>query len=409
LGNDQSSYLGRCTSSTDRFGPKTTTPADTTSRGPRRTEPGGGTMAVSLTRVTRERRRWLTAVAAAGLALVLVALGVVAGFRWWSDAQRTDLQQALAWSPEGSARYSWTDWDAVRAELDSDVDAGSTGLEITELLNEGYDADLTSTTAMGESAEVLQDRYGLSPATVSWELLAQSDTGSVLTLGVPDSYDLDELASTLESLGYEEPDSDTGVWAGGAELIATIAQGTSISPQLSHVALDRDRRLVLTSDDEGYLADAVDALDSEQGGVGVEEVAAETGDTLTAVLLDSGQVCGGLAMSQADEVDQQTAAELVADAGEVNPLTAFALATQPDGEVLAVLGFETEDQARTNADTRAQLASGPAPGQGGDFSERFTLGDVTADGTVVTMHLQPVEGAFVLSDLSSGPLLFATC
>jgi hypothetical protein len=25
------------------------------------------------------------------------------------------------------------------------------------------------------------------------------------------------------------------------------------------------------------------------------------------------------------------------------------------------------------------------------------------------MHLEPVEGAFVLSDLSSGPLLFATC
>jgi len=28
---------------------------------------------------------------------------------------------------------------------------------------------------------------------------------------------------------------------------------------------------------------------------------------------------------------------------------------------------------------------------------------------VVTMHLEPVEGAYVLSDLSSGPLLFATC
>jgi hypothetical protein len=359
--------------------------------------------------VTRERRRWLTKVAAAGLVLVLVVLGAVAGFRWWRDAQRTDLQRALAWSPEGSERFSWTDWDAVRAELDTDVDADSTGLEVTELLNEGYDADLTSTTAMGESAEVLQDRFGFSPATASWELLSQSATGSVMMVGVPDSYDFDELASTLESLGYEEPDSDTGVWVGGAELIATIAQGTSISPQLSHVALDRDRRLVLTSDDEGYLADAVEAVDSEQGGGDVEEVAAEAGETLSAVLLDSGQVCGGLAMSQADQIDQEAAAELVAAAGDVNPLTAFALAAQPDGEVLAVLAFETEDQARVNADTRAELASGPAPGQGGEFSERFTLGEVAADGKLVTMHLEPVEGAFVLSDLSSGPLLFATC
>ena len=80
----------------------------------------------------------------------------------------------------------------------------------------------------------------------------------------------------------------------------------------------------------------------------------------------------------------------------MNPLTAFALATQPGGDVLAALSFETEEQARTNADTRAELASGPAPGQGGDFSERFSLGEVVADGTVVTMDLKPVEGAFVL-------------
>ena len=366
-------------------------------------------MAVSLTRVTRERRRWLTVVAAAGLALVLVALGAVAGVRWWRESQRTDLQRALAWAPEGSARFSWTDWDAVRSQLDTQVDAQSSGLEVAELLNEGYDADLTSTTAMGESAQVLQERFGFSPATVSWELLSQSETGSVMTLGLPDSYDFDELASTLESLGYDRPDSDTGVWVGGAELVATIAQGASISPQLSHVALDRDRGLVLTSDDEGYLAEAVDAVDREQGGGDVEDVAVEAGDAVSAVLLDSAQVCGGLAMSQADEIDQQAADELVAAAGDLHPLTAFALAAQPDGEVLAVLGFETEDQARTHADSRAQLAAGPAPGQGGDFSERFTLGDVTADGTVVTMHLEPVEGAFVLSDLSSGPVLFATC
>jgi hypothetical protein len=366
-------------------------------------------MAVSLTRVAGERSRWFTRVAAVGLVLVLLALGAVAGLRWWRDSQRTDLQRALAWSPESSARWSWTDWAAVRAELDSDVDAESTGLEVTELLNEGYDADLTSTTAMGESAEVLQDRFGISPATVSWELLSQSTTGSVLTLGVPESFHLDELASTLRSLGYDEPGSDTGVWVGGDELIAQIAEGASISPQISHFALDRDRHLVLASDDEGYLAKAVEALDDEKGGADLEDVAAEAGDALSAVLLDAEQVCAGLAMSQADEVDQQTAAELVAAAGEVNPLTAYALAAQPDGEVLAVLGFETEDQARTNADTRAELASGPAPGQGGEFSERFTLGDVVADGTLVTMHLEPVEGAFVLSDLSSGPVLFATC
>ncbi|HET6968987.1 MAG TPA: hypothetical protein VFI44_11940 [Ornithinibacter sp.] len=359
--------------------------------------------------MTGERRRRFTTVAAGGLVLLLLALATVAGVRWWRDSHRTDLQRAVAYSPETSARWSWTDWAAVRAELGADVGEESTGLEVAELLNEGYDADLTSTTAMGESAEVLQERFGFSPATVSWELLSQSTSGSVLTLGVPDSYDLGELAERLESLGYEQPGSETGVWIGGDELIATIAAGASISPQFAHLAIDRDRHLVLTSDDEGYLEEAVKAVGREEGGGDVEEVAAQADEALSAVLLDSEQVCGGLAMSQADPVDQETAAELLAAAGDVNPLTGFALAAQPDGEVLAVMAFENEDQARTNADTRAELASGPAPGQGGDFSERFTLGDVVADGNLVTMHLEPVEGAFVLSDLSSGPLLFATC
>ncbi len=74
-----------------------------------------------------------------------------------------------------------------------------------------------------------------------------------------------------------------------------------------------------------------------------------------------------------------------------------------------VLSFENDDQARTNADTRAVLASGPAPGQGGEFGDRFAVDTVTAEGSLVTMELDPREGEYVLSDLSSGPVLFATC
>jgi hypothetical protein len=74
-----------------------------------------------------------------------------------------------------------------------------------------------------------------------------------------------------------------------------------------------------------------------------------------------------------------------------------------------LLGFEGDDQARTNADTRAVLAAGPAPGQGGDFSDRFAVGEVSAEGSLVRLALDPVDGAYVLSDLSSGPVLFASC
>ena len=101
--------------------------------------------------------------------------------------------------------------------------------------------------------------------------------------------------------------------------------------------------------------------------------------------------------------------QLVAAAGEVNPLTAFAMAVQPGLGVRVAMSFESEDQARTNADSRAALASGPAPGQGGDFADRFRLGTVSAEGDVVTMELEPEDGEYILSDLTSGPVLFATC
>ena len=93
----------------------------------------------------------------------------------------------------------------------------------------------------------------------------------------------------------------------------------------------------------------------------------------------------------------------------MNPYTAFALSDEPDGTVRVAFEFDDSDQARTNADTRATLARGPAPGQGGSFTDRFRVDAVTAHGSLVVMHLTPVAGAFVLSDLSTGPLLFATC
>ena len=78
-------------------------------------------------------------------------------------------------------------------------------------------------------------------------------------------------------------------------------------------------------------------------------------------------------------------------------------------DVRVAMAFTDHDQAKVNASTRATLARGDAPGQGGTFPDRFTLGEVAARGSVVTMDLRPVATSPVLSDLSTGPLLFATC
>ena len=71
--------------------------------------------------------------------------------------------------------------------------------------------------------------------------------------------------------------------------------------------------------------------------------------------------------------------------------------------------MEDADDAPGDAEARARLAAGPAPGQGGDFGDRFAVEDARSDGREITLDLRPDEGEYVLSDLTSGPVLFATC
>ena len=85
------------------------------------------------------------------------------------------------------------------------------------------------------------------------------------------------------------------------------------------------------------------------------------------------------------------------------------MSDEPDGSVRVSFEFASSDAARPNARTRATLAAGPAPGQGGTFGDRFRVTSATAHGRLVVLRLAPRPGASVLSDLSTGPLLFATC
>jgi len=356
------------------------------------------------------RIRWRLLVGVV-VVLALVTVGTIAGLRWWQDRHRSELERALAYAPSETARYSWTDWSAVRRELGADLDEGSPAEDVEAFLSDGFDADLTSRSAMVESATVLQQAYGFSPADVDWELLAQSDGGSVLIAGLPDDLDADELGDGFEALGYERPEDDDGVWDGGEELVARISgsNGSTLSPQFQYLALDADRHLLLASDTGPYLREAVGDLDDDLDDDGLRDVASAVDEPLSAAVYTGDFACGSLAMAQADADDQGTADQLIATAGGVDPMTGFAMAVEPDRSVTVAMAFETDDQARRNADSRAQLAAGPAPGQGGDFAERFTLGPVTADGSVVRMELEPVDDSPVLSDLSTGPVLFATC
>ena len=341
-----------------------------------------------------------------GAAVVVVAV-VAAGLLWWRAAHTSELHRAVALAAPDSQRLTWTHWAEVRRALDADLSASSGVEALAGFLADAYDADLSPMSSLLGSAETMHRKYGFSPATLEWELLSQSEDGAAVIMKLPDDTDFTALGDRLAALGYQRPDDDTGVWRGGIDLLPGIG---TLTPELQYLALDEDQRVVVASDRAPYLETATAIVTGqEDGGPGVDDVVAAIGEPVAAAVYGGDQACRALSMGNADPADQAVADQLVAAAGEVNPLTGFAMAAQRDGGVRVAMSFESEEQARANADSRARLASGPAPGQGGDFADRFRLGTVTAEGTVVTMELDPVEGSYVVSDLSSGPLLFATC
>lgn len=110
---------------------------------------------------------------AVGLAAVVV-LALVAWLGWRLLAPDDPLTKALRMAPAETSRAAWTDWEGVRRELGTDVDASSSAVEVDEFLAEAFDRDLSPMSALGTSAGVMQEELGFSPATLTWELLAQS-------------------------------------------------------------------------------------------------------------------------------------------------------------------------------------------------------------------------------------------
>ncbi|MEZ0579799.1 hypothetical protein [Nocardioides sp. MH1] len=343
-------------------------------------------------------------------AVVIVLVAAAAGVAWFvtsrDDADPTRLERAVGMAPQDTERFSWTDWAGVRKELGSDVSAASSTDDVDAFLSDGFDADLTSVSALVESAPTMQTEYGVSPASADWELLAQGEHGALLLIGVPASLDLDRVGDNLEGLGYSRPSVADGVWMGGPDVLARIGQ---VTQELAFASVDADRHVLAFSDEAETLETWRDSQRGTSDDDGLAATLPHLTGALSAALYTGAYACVALSMTQADDVDRTRAGELIAQAGKVNPLSGFAIAALRGGDVRVAMSFENEDQARTNADSRAKLASGPAPGQGGAFSDRFELGPVKADGDVVTMELDPLPQTYTFSDLANGPLLFATC
>lgn len=353
--------------------------------------------------MTRKRQMTIGGV----VVLALVAGGLLGWTLLRDDGPDTPLAAAVAMAPADSRQLSWVDWTAVRRELDATVDATSEPTEVDAFAEDAFNADLAQKSALRSSAGAMQRRLGFSPASIDWELFAQSPAQAAVLMHVGADVDLDDVPELLLAAGYEQPEDDDGVWVADSE---TDPVTSELVPELYFLSLDREAGIVIGSDTADGIDTAVAAERAAASGPIADDVLATVATPVTALLLTGEQACTALAMAGADTDEQAAGNLLVAAAGKVNPIADFGIARDADGGVRVVLGFENDEQARTNADSRAALASGAAPGQGGDFADRFTLGPVTAEGSVVTLDLQPADDyPYVFSDLSQGPVLFATC
>lgn len=353
------------------------------------------------------RRRLLIA----GVVAVVIALVVVGGLAIWRAATRSPLEEALGRVPAASKRVAFTDWREVRRAVGAHLSASSDRADVEAMVDRAYDKDLSAASSIDESAGALQQYYGFGPATADWEAYAQATSGSTMVLSTPDS-DFEKLADHLRELGYQPPNSDDGVWAGGTDLVAQI-DGT-LSPELQYVVLLKDKGLVVSSDSQSYAKKAAAVASGNDRSLADTDrvgAAGSVSDSAAAIVWAGDFACEDLAMSRADEEAQQQARQLIAEAGTIDPLTSMVMSMDAHRTLTVAMGLADSDQADHNLRTRARLAVGPAAGRGDQsFADDFKLTASRTRGSTVVLTMKPTDPtAFVLSALYDGPVVFATC
>lgn len=334
---------------------------------------------------------------------VLLALALVAGAAWWIlRDRRTTYEEALATLPAQTLRASYTDWAFAKDTVDAQ--------KLPAFIDQAYDADITRGSALENTAVEIDEVYGISLRDALWETYGQSDDGSVAVLRVADSTSYSRLRDVLRRAGYDEPRSETAAWAGSAEVISGL--NPSLSPVMQNVLLLEDDHLVLFSDSAAYAEDTADVIDGSRDSLldSVSDLAAVADRPVAAILWAQDFACGALSMSEADASDQALADALVRGVGGVDPLDGLVMARSGSGDVTVGMQFANDDQATANLQARTDLASGEAPGLGGSFRDRFTLGSAKTDDRLVVLQLRPAPDEHtLLSSISSGPVVFATC
>ena len=233
----------------------------------------------------------------------------------------------------------------------------------------------------------------------------------MVLLHLPDGTDFDALGDRLARPRLHPPARrDRG--AGRAARTSSPGSGPTLTPELQYVALDADDGLVLASDTAGYLDQALG--DVADGGGGPPTSCARwprrPASRCPRRSTTATYTCSRLAMAQADAADQAQARAAAARGRQGQPghrLRDVGPARRRRAGRAGVRERRPGPHERRHprpARRRAGAGPGRRASPTGSASARSPPGGATS-----SLDLVPTEGAYVLSDLSTGPVLFATC
>lgn len=344
-------------------------------------------------------------VAVGALTLVVLAVAAAAYVAWPRESR---LERAAALLPPDTLRVTWTDWAAIREELDAeDLKAD----DADDFLAEAAARDVSSASATVGEAAAIFEAFGFSPVTSDWEILGQGPKGMVLVLGLADGTDVEGIADKLDAAGFAEPDEDRldgGIWEAGPDVLAGVP-GLG-EPVLQHIALLEDERLLVASAEVPYLERSVPVARGDEAGLDIADLTAPAADVLAAVVLAEDHACEELSMASADDGAQSEAERLVADAGGVSPLTGYLVALRTGDRMTVAFDFESDDQARHDERSRRELAAMDDPGQFVSYPDLFTVEETEVDGSVLVLDADLVDAeGFPLANTTQGPVLLASC
>lgn len=338
-------------------------------------------------------------------ALALVAVvAAVALLADGADDPRSAVAQAAQVAPAGALTWNVTDWSVVAPEPVEDVDRLAVELSAR---------DLSLRSVVIDSGAALREVLGISVADLATESYTVTPVGDVLALRLRSDRDLDDLDDRLADAGYVERG---GQWTAPAATVSALGLPVLATRiQASNVA----GRPVVFMGDSAAIELSLATARGQEPSLLDDSTARHTIQALrgssTILLRSEGLGCSFYGVDSAD--DRRAASVALKRAG--GDLERYGWSgrglSDPDlrssrirQKALIAMTFADSSQARRQARTRAELATGPWIGRSGDVQDSLVLRSARADQATVRLEFTRVDDRLSFMD-GDHPELFTSC